>query len=146
MCEVRFYEFDEIRDRLLRFAVIVSVYKRKWVFCRHRERDTLEIPGGHVEERETVYDAAVRELKEETGADVFDIKPVCVYSVISEENFEGRETLGGLFFADIISFEGRLEHEIERVYFLEDMPEKWTYPLIQPKLIEEAVKRGFGAE
>lgn len=141
---VRFYETGDIPDSRLKFAVIVSVYNGRWVFCRHRDRDTLEIPGGHVEAGEAVYEAAVRELREETGALLSDIKPVCIYSVISEENFGGQETFGGLFFADIVSF-GELDFEIGEVRFLTSMPERWTYPLIQPELIRACIRRGFGA-
>ena len=43
--EVKFY--DKADTDVLRFAVIISKYNNKWVFCKHRERDTYEIPGGH---------------------------------------------------------------------------------------------------
>lgn len=45
--EVRFY--DRVDDALLKYAVVIAKHQGKWVFCRHRERDTLEIPGGHRE-------------------------------------------------------------------------------------------------
>lgn len=43
--KVNFYE--EIEDSLLKFAVIVAKSAGKWVFCKHKDRNTLEIPGGH---------------------------------------------------------------------------------------------------
>ena len=79
MVEVRFY--DNIDDSLLKFAVIIAKTDNKWVFCKHRERDTYEVPGGHREDGEVILETAKRELKEETGAVKFDIKPICVYSV-----------------------------------------------------------------
>lgn len=48
MLEVNFY--DNVDDSLLKFAVITSKASGKWVFCKHKERDTYEIPGGHREE------------------------------------------------------------------------------------------------
>lgn len=66
MLEVNFY--DEVDDSLLKFAVIISKADGKWVFCKHKERDTYEIPGGHREEGELILDTAKRELREETGA------------------------------------------------------------------------------
>ena len=45
MTEVKFYE--SIEDKLLRFAVIISKTQNKYVFCKHKDRDTWEIPGGH---------------------------------------------------------------------------------------------------
>ena len=77
--KVNFY--DNINDKSLKFAVIISKYNGQWVLCKHKNRDTYEIPGGHREVGETIDDTAKRELHEETGAIDFSIKPVCVYSV-----------------------------------------------------------------
>lgn len=136
--EVKFY--DEVNDSLLKFAVIVSKHNEKWVFCKHKQRETLEIPGGHREIGETIVEAAKRELYEETGAVDFTIKQICVYSVISDDS---EETFGMLFFADITAFESGLHSEIERIYLLDELPSEWTYPLIQPKLIDEIIRRGI---
>ena len=80
--QVNFY--DKADDNLLKFAVIISKSKGKWVFCKHKERDTYELPGGHRENGERIDDTAKRELMEETGAIEFLINPVCVYSVIGK--------------------------------------------------------------
>ena len=143
MVKVRFY--DSIDDSLLKFAVIIAKTDNKWVFCKHRERDTYEVPGGHRENGEVILETARRELKEETGAVVFDIKPICVYSVKEKtrvnENLAD-ESFGMLYYADIVSFE-ELHNEIETILITDNLVDNWTYPLIQPKLIEEAQKRGF---
>ena len=68
MLEVRFY--DKIEDSQLDFAVIIARTGEKWVFCKHKKRDTYEVPGGHREAGETIEEAANRELKEETGANI----------------------------------------------------------------------------
>ena len=137
MIEVRFY--DEIEDSLLKFAVIISKTNGKWVLCKHKERDTYEVPGGHRESGETIEETARRELREETGAVEFDIKPVCVYSVKGKtranENLND-ETFGMLFTADIFSFE-ELHSEMEQIIICDDLPDNWTYPNIYPKLFEE---------
>ncbi len=133
--EVKFY--DTVEDSLLKFAVIISKSQDKWVFCKHKERNTYEIPGGHREEGESIEDAARRELYEETGAIKFDIKPLCVYSVTGKNRVSenGNETFGMLFFADITEFEKELHSEMEQIALFSDLPtENWTYPLIQPKL------------
>lgn len=44
MVSVKFY--DTVEDQLLKFAVMVSKYDGQWVFCKHRNRDTFEWPGG----------------------------------------------------------------------------------------------------
>lgn len=47
-----------------------------------------------------------------------------------------------LFIADISSFV-ELHCEIEKILISDKLVDNWTYPLIQPILIEEAKKRGF---
>lgn len=143
MIKVNFYE--TVDDSLLKFAVIISKSQGKWVFCKHRERNTYEIPGGHREENETILETAIRELKEETGALKFEIKPICAYSVKGKTKVnsqENDESFGMLFIADIFSF-GKINSEIESIIIVDELINSWTYPLIQPKLIEEATKRGY---
>lgn len=139
--EVKFY--DTVEDKLLKFAVIVAKSKGKWVFCKHKERDTYECPGGHREAGENIDDTARRELYEETGAIDYSIKPICVYSVTEPDNFNGVETFGKLYFADITTFETELHSEIEKIELFDGLPKKWTYPLIQPLLLKEVERRIF---
>lgn len=143
MTEVNFY--DEVDDSLLEFTVIISKSNGKWVFCKHKERYTFEVPGGHRETGEKIEDTAVRELKEETGAVDFNIKPVCVYSVKGKTRVNenaAKESFGMLYAAEIFSFE-EIHSEIEKIVLSDDLIRQWTYPLIQPKLISEAKKRGY---
>ena len=137
MLEVKFY--DSVDDFLLKFAVIVSQSNGKWVFCKHKERDTYEVPGGHREAGESILETAKRELQEETGAIRFDMKPLCVYSVTGKTrvNDTGEESFGLLCYAEIMEFATELHSEMEKIELLEELPEEWTYPLIQPKLIEK---------
>ena len=139
--EVKFY--DNADDDLLKFAVIISKSTGKWVLCKHKERNTYEIPGGHRKKGETIFETAKRELVEETGAIDFDIRPICVYSVTGKTrvNETGEESFGMLYFANIYSFEKELKSEIERIELFDDLPGEWTYPLIQPLLIAEYIQR-----
>lgn len=144
MIEVRFYE--KVHDELLKFAVIISRTEGKWVFCKHKERATYEVPGGHREVGETILEAAKRELREETGAIEFSIMPICAYSVKGKTRVNEHAedvSYGMLYVADITSFEDELHSEMEKIVITEKLVKEWTYPLIQPKLIEEAQKRGF---
>lgn len=134
MLKVHFYETAS--DEVFQFAVIVSQYKGKWVFCKHRERTTYECPGGRREENESINETAKRELWEETGAKKYDLKPVCVYSVVRDSE----ESFGMLYFADIIEFEKLPPFEMEKMELFEELPKEWTYPLIQPFLLEQVKK------
>lgn len=140
MTVVNFYE--KTADELLKFAVIITKHNGKWVFCKHKDRDTWEIPGGHRESGEDIDVTAKRELYEETGALDYAIRPVCVYSVSNPDKFDGAESYGMLFYADVREFEETLYNEIEKIMITEELPFNWTYPEIQPKLLEEAMRRG----
>lgn len=150
MTEVGFY--DSIEDELIEFAVIITKSNGKWVFCKHKERDTYEIPGGHREKNEEIDDTARRELYEETGAVEYTIKPVCIYNVIKDsgtmKNSNVRNAVktgsyGKLYYAEVSGFEKELHSEIEYIIFSDKLIDNWTYPLIQPRLLEEAGRRGF---
>lgn len=129
---VNFYTAEEIDDSALEFAVIAARYESSWVFCKHKCRTTWEVPGGHRERGETMIDAAKRELFEETGAIVFDLVPICAYSVKREN-----ESFGMLFYARVTAFGPLPDSEMERIGFFVDIPSALTYPLIQPLLLEQ---------
>ena len=135
--EVLFH--DSVEDSLLKFAVIIALYRGRFVYCKHWKRRTYEIPGGHRKAGETIEQAARREFFEETGAKKYTLTPVCAYSVKDDDG----EKYGMLYFAEVEEFEAKLDHEIEKIYFLDAHPENQTYPEIQPKLVEEAARRGF---
>ena len=141
--KVNFY--DSVDDALLKFAVIITMTDKKFVFCKHKERDTLEAAGGHREVGENIEDTARRELYEETGALEFSIVPICAYSVVREDDSNGEvsESFGMLYFADVTKFESDLHSEIEKIVITDKLPDNWTYPLIQPRLMEEARLRNI---
>lgn len=138
--KVIFKDFSEVEDNLLKFAVIMARYNGKWIFCQHKERDTWEIPGGHREVGENIFDTAQRELYEETGAEDFGIIPISVYGV----DREGEVTYGGLFYADVDVL-GKIPEEMEigKIELFDTLPENLTYPAIQPYLYD-CVKNFFG--
>ena len=135
--QIRFY--DTADDAELKYAVILARTQGQWVFCRHRERRTWEIPGGHREPGESIEAAARRELWEETGAADFTLTPVCVYGVCGDD---GCETRGMLYTAQITAFDPLPASEIAERRITAEPPEHWTYPHIQPLLLKEAQRRG----
>lgn len=139
MLKVSFY--DNVEDCLLKFAVIVSKSQGKWVFCKHKDRSTYECPGGHREIGEDILSTAKRELYEETGAVEYSIKRMGIYSVSGNDGVieTTSETFGMLYFADITKFEELPGYEMEKVELFEQLPENWTYPDIQPRLIEKVL-------
>ena len=90
-----------------------------------------------------ILETAKIELQERIGAVKFEIKSIGVYSVTGKNrvNDTGEETCGLLCFAEITEFAKELHSEMEKVVLMDELPENWTYPLIQPKLIEEWERR-----
>ena len=115
-----------------KYVVIIANYRDKWILCKHKERNTWETAGGHIELGETPLDAAKRELFEETGAVSFDIKPVFDYwakDEISRAN-------GMVFYAEISELGNLPESEMEKVKCFEKLPSNLTYKDITPKLFK----------
>ncbi len=137
--DVKVTFFDSLDDDLVNIVIIVSTYKGKLVFGRHKSRKTYEFPGGHIELGESTMEAARRELEEETSALNYKIEPLCYYAVRDEYS----ENFGKLFFADIIDLSRDLEYEIDEIIFSDDIPENTTYPYIVKILLDEVKRRGF---
>lgn len=128
--EIKFYNSGEINNSRFHFAVISSSYRGKWIFVRHKDRNTWEIPAGHREENEDINVTASRELFEETGAVNYEIEPVCDYSVTIGEI----TTFGRLFYGKVIAMGPLPDSEICEVRLLKEMPDCLTYAEIQPHL------------
>jgi nucleoside triphosphatase len=50
-------------------------------------RGKYVVPGGHVELGESLEEALRREIKEETGLDIYDIEFVCIQEFVYDEAF-----------------------------------------------------------
>ena len=127
---VTFKKINEIDDSLLTFSVIITKFQKKYVLVKHKKRTTLEFPGGKREINEDILECAKRELYEETGALNYTIYPLCVY-VVSKTN-----TYGLLCEAEIVELGNLPDSEIEKVVLLDTFPNNWTYPDIQPYLLQ----------
>ena len=140
---VEFYEREQVADERLKFTVIIAEHDGKLVFCKHKDRDTYEFPGGRREEGEDITDTARRELYEETGAVDYFLRPVCVYSVVRDGEFGDveSESIGLLCYAEVFSFERDLRFEIEKIVLADEVPGELTYPETVPILLAEAKAR-----
>ena len=132
--KVHFSQPNQVADELFKYAVIAARYRDQWVFCRHKERKTWEIPGGHREKGEEIAETAARELAEETGALSAQISPVSAYGVERESGI----TWGMLYLAQIEEMdELPQDSEIGEVGLFDRLPDPLTYPAIQPHLYRE---------
>mgnify|MGYP005836878225 CR=1 FL=1 len=134
--EIKFYNIGEIYHHQLQFAVICAAYKGKWIFVRHKDRETWEIPGGHREENEDINSAASRELFEETGATGYELEPICDYSVTRGDT----TSFGRLYYAKVTEIGPLPESEICEIKLCKEMPDSLTYAGIQPYLQQKVLE------
>lgn len=131
--------FSQYRYTVIFAYIITADGERKWLYPRHKERSTWECAGGRIEDGETPLEGAARELREETGAKQFEIRPLFDYTVHrpggSHEQSIGRNP--GQVFLAYISEMGEIppDSEMAEVRAFDGMPEgELTYPEILPVL------------
>ena len=117
-------------DSELTYVVMGASYQGKWIFVRHHQRQSWEMPAGHIEAGEDPDRAALRELYEEAGVVNSSLSVVSDYSV----THQGRCLYGRLYYADVKELETLPDHEIEEIQFSRELPLQLTYPHVQPLL------------
>jgi 8-oxo-dGTP diphosphatase len=75
---------------------VICQYQGQWLLTSHSRRG-LEFPGGKVEPGESAEEAAVREVKEETGGHVFSIQYIGQYKVSGK----GKTIIKNIYFAKV---------------------------------------------
>lgn len=114
----------------LSYVIIGARYRDKYIFVRHRERQTWEMPAGHIETDEEPDRAAERELYEETGATDAELRLVADYEVLHE----AKRAYGRLYLAEVKQLGPLPRHEIAERKLCRELPEHLTYPEVQHAL------------
>ncbi|MFZ5941369.1 MAG: NUDIX hydrolase [Bacteroidota bacterium] len=123
----------QLPDESLEYVIICAREEGEWLFVRHRERESWEIPAGHIEPGETAGEASVRELFEETGALNYTIRPVFDYC-LSGRAVNG---CGRVFLAAILQRGPLPPSEIAEVIRASAPPQNLTYPEVQPWILKK---------
>ena len=123
-----------IDENRLTYVVIGARYHHQWLFVRHRDRISWEMPAGHIEKGEPADEAAGRELREETGAADFSLHHLCDYAV----TVNTKKEYGRLYAARISEIEPRLEFETGEVLLTKGLPSPLTYREVQTILFRRA--------
>lgn len=131
MIEVTFHNVCDVADEVITIAVIAARQGGHWLLCRHKERSTWEIPGGHREKGDSIEQTARRELYEETGVTDAQLRLLDIYAV----QRDGVPSYGALFLADVNEMgEIPADSEIAEVRSFDALPRELTYPDIQAPL------------
>jgi 8-oxo-dGTP diphosphatase len=137
MTTVRFFNPNFIPAGGLTYSVISARSNGQWIFVRHHNRTTWEIAGGHIEDNETPFEAALREVREETGAIDLNLDCIATYSVEKD----GVTGYGRLYFAEVKQLGNIYDvSEIAEVLLSHYIPENLTYPDIQPLLHRRTIE------
>ena len=115
-----------------KYVVVLSFMGERIILSRHKDRDTWETQGGHIEPGESPLDAARRELWEESGATEYDLAPLCDYRFPSRG--PAAYSNGQVFVAHIRALGAMPESEMAEVQTFDGLPENLTYPAITPYL------------
>ncbi|WP_404468782.1 RNA deprotection pyrophosphohydrolase [Sutcliffiella horikoshii] len=91
------YEFEDIYNNRVMLSFedhpfsrdpkhvwVICRYQDQWLLTSHKNRG-MEFPGGKVEDGETADQGAIREVKEETGGHVSQLKYIGQYKVDGRE-------------------------------------------------------------
>lgn len=129
--KINFYNKNAFDEK--KYSIIIPLYKGKLVLVKDEKRNTLELPGGHIEKDETPEVAAKRELYEESGATSFELTYLTDYSVEKD----GELGYGSLFSALIYKFGDLPNFEMEDKVLVEEIPKNMTYPEIQGEFLKK---------
>lgn len=72
-------------------ALIFNTQNKIFLMKSHKWGHRYAIPGGHIEVGETMQKAIIREVKEETNLNIFDIRFECFFEVIFDPQFWDRK-------------------------------------------------------
>lgn len=124
-------------------ALIFNREGRLFLMKSHKWKGRYVIPGGHIELGEKTTDALIREIKEETDLDIFDIEFICFQEFIYDETFwKKRHFIFFDFSCKTGSDKVKLNSEAEEFAWvtLEEL-DKYDIELYTKKTIEEYIRK-----
>jgi len=134
------FQFNTLEN--YKYADVIAFYEGKWLLSKHKERTSWETQGGHIEQGETPFEAAKRELFEESGAIGFYIEPLCDYSLTGF--FNGVDISGNsqVYIAKVHTLDAiPQQSEIEKICLFDTLPENLTYPEVTSQILPLVLKR-----
>lgn len=129
---IEFFDTDHFDLSELTYVIIGARENENWIFVRNKDRQSWELPAGHIEKGESADEAASRELYEETGVRDATLVAIHDYSV----TIEGLTRRGRIYYARILSRGALPDSEIAEIVLVEKSPKPATYPYAHWKFID----------
>lgn len=129
--------YKSLKNKKISTVLIFAKYKNDWLLCKHRGRNTFEICGGHVEENENIYQAAKRELYEESGAYATKIKLIGYLSKM----IDNCRQYSAIFIADLEKIDNLPNFEMVEICLTKTFPINTTYPGTYNKLLKIVMEK-----
>lgn len=115
-------------------AIVAALDGSRWLMTVHPDRG-LEWPGGKAEPGETIEQAAIREVYEETGVNAGNLRFVADYIVHADQPFCKR-----VFAADILSADESFQlHETEGTAFVDESDWSANVALLSRHMSDEGM-------
>ncbi len=135
MIQITFLDKHLENPKEYTYVILICRYQDGWLWVRHRERSTWELPAGHLDPGETAEEAAVRELFEETGTILYTMFPV-----ISYQGFRDAVMVyGKIYFVQVMELGPLPKSEIRQVVKRKRLPSRLTYPELQPLFFKKGL-------
>ncbi|MFD1040177.1 RNA deprotection pyrophosphohydrolase [Virgibacillus byunsanensis] len=133
--EVKLSFEDHPFSRDPKHVLILCTYKNQWLLTKHSYRG-IEFPGGKVEKGESAEEAAIREIKEETGGITKVVKYLGQYFVVGK----GGNTIKNVYFADIEDLvEQSTYYETEGPVLLDQLPDNIKHNNLYSFIMKDGV-------
>ena len=109
------------------------------MLSKHKQRETWETQGGHIEEGETPFQAAKRELYEESGVTDAELLYLCDYL-----GYTSKGHANGAVFLAVVNELGELpESEMAEVKLFDLLPDNLTYPFVTHLLFKRTLQKYY---
>lgn len=123
-----FYPDDFVEDTNQVSKVVAVTLDNKVLILKRADTGEFDLPGGHGKSGETSEYAAIREFLEETGLDIYNIKPISSKNI----TFKGRNEDIHYFYAKLNNTSDLLMNDIDL-----DVEENTEFYFVEPQNIDE---------
>lgn len=138
--KVLLYNLDQIDDCHIESIVVMTAYKKDWVFIRRELSRAWEIPSVKCRSDFSDEENVEMMLRREVGAKAFELKTICIFDLVEDD----KHTYGKLMYANVTQFSGLISPNISMRVLAEKLPDELTYPELHSVLFGAVIDQNEG--